>query len=140
LDGTFRARYKIPFTIPSDPSTSFNFTCTGGDYRITATGGPDMVKAGISPSSIGGVVGTNAPYFLNDKGSDFIYTNFVTGTPIASTTITSGFGNTAAQVSFDQVGQASLWRSTYSGYYRLANGGTISRGGQTTRNFFRTNP
>lgn len=138
LDGKFRARYKIPFTIPSDPSTSFNFTCTGGDYRITVTSGPEMVSAGLSPNSIRGVVGTSAPYSLNNKGSDFIYTNFATGTPIASVSITSGFGNLSAQVSFDQVGEASLWRSTYSGYYRLANGDTQSMGGQTTRNFFRT--
>ena len=138
LDGKFRARYKIPFTIPSDPSTSFNFTCTGGDYRITVTSGPEMVSAGLSTILIRGVVGTSAPYSLNNKGSDFIYTNFATGTPIASVSITSGFGNLSAQVSFDQLGKASQWKSTYSGYYRLANGGIQSMGGQTTRTTFRT--
>ena len=133
--GRGRVRYSAPYTIPAVNGTTLNYSCSGGDYRIYATSNKYGGLQGLSQRDF---LGVTRPGTLNDLGPDFIYTSFVTGTPIASVSITSAYGNISAQVSFTQIGSVSLWRSTYAGHWRTAEGGQVSRGGQSTRNFFTT--
>ena len=130
-----RVRYSAPYTVPAVNGTTLNYSCSGGDYRIYATSNKRGGLQGLSQSDFLGVTKSGT---LNDLGPDFIYTSFVTGTPVASVSITSAYGNISAQVSFTQIGSVSLWRSTYAGHWRTAEGGQYSRGGTTTRNFFTT--
>ena len=130
-----RVRYSAPYTVPAVNGTTLNYSCSGGDYRIYATSNKRGGLQGLSQSDFLGVTKSGT---LNDLGPDFIYTSFVTGTPVASVSITSAYGNISAQVSFTQIGSVSLWRSTYAGHWRTAEGGQVSRGGTTTRNFFTT--
>ncbi|MGY8867348.1 MAG: hypothetical protein ACKVJK_17255 [Methylophagaceae bacterium] len=133
--GRGRVGYSAPYTVPAVNGTTLNYSCSGGDYRIYATSNKYGGLQGLSQRDF---LGVTRPGTLNDLGPDFIYTSFVTGTPIASVSITSAYGDISAQVSFTQIGSVELWRSTYAGHWRTAEGGQVSRGGQSTRNFFTT--
>ena len=128
--------YTVPFIIPSTPSTTLSFTCSGGDYRISFTSGLGFPFVGLTNLGYSGTVGTSQGASLRSLGQDFIYTSFDTRTDIASVSLNGQFGGTSATINFEKVGQSPNQRSVYAGFFRLADGGTRPRAGNATFNQF----
>ena len=129
-------RYDVTYTVPSTNGTGIPFSCSGGDIRRTATylGNVNTVD------SISGDLGTTGVGSLLNRGQDYIFTSVSINSPYVSINVSgNGFGDTSYAASFNQVGTTST-KPIYTGYYRLASGGTKSISGTNryTRTF-RTN-
>ena len=143
LKSKSQVRYKVPFKIPNDPFATFSYSCVGGDYRITAISGPGVSRAGVIGAQKG-VVGTSKTTGLYDRGPDWKYTRLQSSDQnhLASYTLSNpDFGTTLITINFEQVGYISLLdstisRSTYSGFFRMADGSTIQSSGRTRGNTY----
>ena len=129
-------RYDVTYTVPSTAGTGIPFSCSGGDIRRTAT----YLGRVNTVDSISGDLGTTGVGSLLNRGQDYIYTSVSINSPYVSINVSgNGFGDTSYAASFNQVGTTST-KPVYTGYYRLASGGTKSISGTNryTRTF-RTN-
>ena len=129
-------RYDITYTVPSTAGTGIPFSCSGGDIRRTAT----YLGRVNTVDSISGDLGTTGVGSLLNRGQDYIYTSVSINSPYVSINVSgNGFGDTSYAASFNQVGTTST-KPIYTGYYRLASGGTKSISGTNRyERTFRTN-
>jgi hypothetical protein len=136
LDRAFQSdmRYDVTYTVPSTAGTGIPFSCSGGDIRRTAYYLGNNIT---TVNSISGDLGTTGVGSLLNRGPDYIYTSLSINSPHVSINVNgNGFGDTTYAASFNQVGTTAT-RPIYTGYYRLASGGTKSLSGtnQNTKYF-----
>ena len=116
-------RFQPTFIVPSVNGTTLDYTCQGGDYRMTAT----TVSYTNMVIGIRGALGTTGVGSLYDRGQDFRYTTLSIDSPYVSISPTGVYGDPTYAASFNSVGTTNT-KPIYGGDYRLAAGGTLNVG------------
>ena len=122
-ESSIAVRFQPTFIVPSVNGTTLNYTCQGGDYRMTAT----TVSFTNMVNSIRGALGTTGVGSLYDRGQDFRYTTLSINSPYVSISPTGVYGDPTYAASFNSVGTTNT-KPIYGGDYRLAAGGTFNVG------------
>ena len=116
-------KFAPPFIVPSVNGTTLNYTCQGGDYRMTTT----TVSFQNMVDGIKGALGTTGVGSLYNRGQDFRYTTLSVDSPYVSISPTGVYGDTSYTATFNSVG-TTYTKPIYGGDYRLAAGGTFNVG------------
>lgn len=114
-------KYNVTYTVPSSAGTGIPFSCSGGDIRRT----PYYLGNVNTVNGISGNLGTTGVGSLLNRGQDYVFTSVNINSPYVSISVSGNFGDTSYVASFNQVGVTST-KPIYTGYYRLASGGTKS--------------
>ena len=119
--GISTMRYDVTYTVPSSAGTGIPFSCIGGDIRRT----PYYLGNVNTVEGITGELGTTGVGSLLNRGQDYVFTSVNINSPYVSISVSGNFGDTSYVASFNQYGTTKT-KAVYTGYYRLASGGTKS--------------